>query len=73
MAGKPEHRRLLERIEQAARAESAEARALEWRDATDEERAEALISLCTFAYEAALATDYEKPPLPVVRLPRRTP
>jgi hypothetical protein len=71
MAGNPEHQRLLERIEQAARAESAEARASEWREATDEARSVALASLCTLAYEAALTTGYEKPPLELVRLPRR--
>jgi hypothetical protein len=59
MAGNPEHRKLLERIELAARAESAEARASEWCDATDEARSEALVSPCIFAYEGALTTDYE--------------
>jgi len=72
MAGNPEHRKLLERIELAARAESAEAHASEWRDATDEARSEALVSLCIFAYEAALTTGYEKPQLLLVRLPRRS-
>lgn len=72
MPGIPEHRKLVERIELAARAESAEARASEWRDATDEARAEALVGLCIFAYEAARTTGYQKPPLELVRLPRRT-
>lgn len=72
MAGEPKHRKFLERIERAARAESAEARASEWRDATDEARSVALASLCTLAYEAALATGYEKPPLELLRLPRRS-
>jgi hypothetical protein len=71
VAGNPEHRKLLERVELAARAESAEVRASEWRDATDEARSEALVSLCIFACEAALTTGYEKPPLKLVRLPRR--
>lgn len=71
MPGRPEHRKLLEQIERAARAESAESRALEWRDATDEARAEALVSLCILAHEAALASGYEKEPLKLVRLPRR--
>jgi hypothetical protein len=71
MAGSPEHRKLLERIERAARAESAQERAREWRDASDEARADALVGLCTLAYEAALATGFEKEPLKLVRLPRR--
>ncbi len=72
MAGSPEHRKLLERIELAARAEGAEERASEWRDATDEARSVALVSLCIFAYEAAHTSGYEKPPLKLVRLPRRS-
>jgi hypothetical protein len=71
MPGRPEHRKLLERAERAARAEGAQARALEWSHATDEARAEALVSLCVLAHEAALETGYEKEPLKVVRLPRR--
>jgi hypothetical protein len=72
MPGRPEHRALLERIERAARAESAEARAMEWRNASDETRAEALAGLCILAWEAALASGYCKPALALVRLPRRT-
>jgi hypothetical protein len=72
MAGNSEHRKLLDRIELAVRTESAEARASEWREATDEARSVALVSLCIFAYEAALTTGYEKPPLKLVRLPRRS-
>lgn len=61
----------MERAEKAARAESSEARALEWRDKTDEARAEALVSLCILAHAAALSSGYEKEPLKLVRLPRR--
>jgi hypothetical protein len=71
MAGSQAHRKLLERIERAARAEDAESRAAEWRDASDEVRAETLIGLCILAWELAMASGYEKPPLPRVQLPRR--
>lgn len=71
MAGLPQHRKLLERIERAARAEDTAARAAEWANATDEARAEALAGLCILACEAALQSGYEKPPLKRVPLPRQ--
>jgi hypothetical protein len=71
MPGRPEHAKLLMRMARAAEAESAEARAREWATASDERRSAALISACIVAWHGAQATGYQKPSLPLVRLPRK--
>jgi hypothetical protein len=71
MPGRPEHAQLLARMARAAESESAEARAREWATASDERRSAALLSACIVAWHGARETGYQKPPLPLVRLPRK--
>jgi len=61
----PRYRKFVEQMKRAAEAESVRARALQWRNATDEECSRALIELLR-AFERSAASQvppYQKPPL----------
>lgn len=71
----PRYQKFIEQMKRAAERESVRARALEWRDATDEECSRALIELTRAAERAAAsaAPRYEKRelrPLPEALRPR---
>lgn len=66
-----DHRRLLENSRRAAEAESAEARAAEWRDATPERHARVLADVIDLAdaIQRSREQPFVKPPLNYPRLP----
>ncbi len=69
------HRRLVENLKRAAEAESAKARAAEWRDASPERHARALADVIDLAdaINRSRPEPFVKPPLNYPRLPIRGP
>jgi|GEM_PF-3138745 len=72
-SGRERHRKLVERLEAAARAESLEARVAEWRGRSERERGEALARLMAMAAELSRSRPqaYRKPPLNFPRFSSR--
>lgn len=69
-----DHRRLLENSRRAAEAESAEARAAEWRDVSERRRSEAFAGLMQLSDTIARSRKppYVKPPLAFPRFSSRS-